>query len=461
MVSNFGNEGTLVERLEAAESAIEIVGILGDISAVKQLSAHGKQPVVRKIIMLLANPDPALDAQSRLRCLAFLAALSTLKSVRLIVDEFAPRALAEPVSEVASTLSNQEKHSIALWLSNKKMAWIGDFAARSAVAESKDEQLCQAYLGLLSSRNSSVSQVIQRLNQELRAPVSSQFSPLPAGKRNLCMALARMLAKASLIAGKDLPDVFCGFAMEQILRDGQAYQANEKSAIAISVSELLFALTKRFPTLLHSEVPFQIISILQGEWVLPADRKWKLFKQQLFAEVEGLITVLAVSGVCAIEQVRKAKMLEGTVGATENILRGILEQNDISSEEVATWLTNGGAVEGTRKERLQESVSETETIAQVLLRANELAAAGSIDDRKAELDIRETLLTEINLLAARKGLQLDSERNSIVSYDSARQRATGAVPAGGRVRVLSPGVVRKGEKRLFQVIQAIVEPCEG
>lgn len=451
---------TMLEQLKAAGSGADVIEILGDVSAAKELAAYAKEPSVRMAVMLLAKPEPGLDVQARFKFLAFLAALSAVKPVRSIVDEFAPRALAEPVSEVASSLSQQEKALLAEWISGRNVGWVADFAVRMAVAESRNEKLCQAYMALFFSRASAVSHVIQRFTDEIG---SLGMSPAPAralGKRNLCTALSRLAAKTPIPPGKNLAGLLRTFAMQEILQDSESYQSAEKAGVAISVSELLSVLVQRFQGLLLSEIPFEIVSFLEKEWVSPGDRKWKQSRKELFTQVEKLTTLFALNGVCATELVQKAKILEATTGSTEKMCRSILEQNDISSEEVAGWLARGGTVDGSGKTRPRESLSETEALSQVLLRANELMSLDLGQDPQTERAVRETLLVEINQFAAKKGLQLDCERNSVVSYDPIRQRATGAVLPRGRVRVLSPGVVRKAETGLFQVIQAIVEPDE-
>ncbi len=453
---------TMLEQLQAAGAGADVVRILGDVSAAKELSAYAKEPGVRKAVMLLAKPDPGLDVQARLKCLAFLAALSMVKPVRSIVDEFAPRALAAPVSEVASGLSQEEKVFLAAWMSGRRIGWIADFAARTAVAESVDEKLCQIFMALFFSRAADVSHVIQRLTDEVGLLGMLPATSSALGKRNLCTVLARLAAKTPVPPGKNLKGLLRTFVMQRILQDSEGYQTAEKTGVAVSVSELLSVLVKRFQGLLLSDTPFEIASSMEKDWISPEDRRWKQFRKELFAQVEKLTTVFALNGVCATELVRKARMLEAGAGSTEKMCHSILEQNDISSEEVAGWLALGGSFDGSTKVRPRESLSETDVLAQVLLRADELASLDSGQDPETERAVRGTLLVEINQLGARKGLQLDGERNRTVSYDPIRQRATGPVPPGGRVRVLSPGVVRRSDAGtgLFQVIQAIVEPGE-
>jgi len=448
----------ILERLSAAQSGTDVVAALEDVSVVAKLAIHAKLPTIRKAVMLLSQPDPSIEVQARLRRLAFLAAFSAIKPLTSIVDEFASRALAEPLSDFGSGLTPQEKLLFVSWITGIRIGWISDFAVKVAVVDCSEDKLCHACIAIVLSRAASLSQALQRLTNEVELLRTTQAPLVVAGKVNLCISLAHSVSKAGLPPGKGLSEKLRAFILEEILQNAEGCNTEEKTNIVAAVSILLIKLAHRFQGLLQGELLFEILFLMEKQWVSPGDRKWKQFKQELFFQIEKVATILALNGLSPKDLVRKAKALEALPGATEKMFRGIGEENDILSEEVATALSLGGVADQIITKTTQDSRSEVDSIAQLLLRADELNSVEASLNGSTEKAVLGALLEEINQLAARKGVGLDGERNSTVSYDPIRQRTTAEVPLGGRVRILSPGVVRKSGTGLFLIIQAIVEP---
>ena len=446
----------VLDRLAATTTGADVLEVLGETSTVESLAGFEKEPSIRKAVMLLAQPDSALGVAERLRRLAFLSAFSTLKHVRSITEEFAPRALAEPLPNFSVGLSQSEKTLIATWVSGRKVTWMPNAALRTALIESSDEKLCQAYTAIYVSGTPHLGFSIERLTGELIELKNTEIPLGVAGRRNLCRALAHVVAKVPSPSGKGLPTVLAVFFAQILPSDSTGLVKEEKADLAYAIGELVLALVARFQGLLLSGTLHEAALRLETGWISPDDRKWKQFRKELFTWTEKLTTLFALGGVCATELVTHARSCETVVGATEAMCRKILEHNDILSEEVAAWLAKGGGDMVVHR----EPSSDTEAVAQLLLRADEFASLDPSRGIDNESALKDALLTELNQLAVRKGLQLDSARNGIVAHDPLRQRSTSQVPSGGRVRVLSPGVVRKTESGVFQVVQAIVEPAQ-
>ena len=450
----------VLQKLQLVDTGSDVVRIIGDASVAKILGQHPKEPAVRRAMMLLASGDPDLPLEERAKRIATLALLWSVKPLRTQVNELAPRALAEPMPDVSSMLPLHDRTAIAAWLSGTKMAWIVDFAAKSAIAESGEARLCQAHVMLLLGRAPNIAFALHKLNDEIASVDVARRPTEPARIVNLCAALAHSVVKTSIPLGKNFLKVFLDFAMGRLRQGSEIIPQGVRSQIGLGVAELIVALAQQSPSLLLSKPLFEIVGTLDENWIAAEEKKWARIKKTLVDQMGHLVTLFSVSGVLTPELAQRARLLETSKGSFDRLCRKILEENDISSEEVAAWLLRGEQDDARQKARTQEPRNEIEALATVMLRADELASIASNESLAHRNSLLEALLSEINQMAARKGLRLDGQRNSTVTYDSLRQRCVGSVGLDAKVRILVPGVIRKSDRGEFQIVQAVVQPID-
>jgi hypothetical protein len=458
MLEPISDKPEVLEKLQSANTGADVVSIVGDISIAKVIGQYSKEPAVRKAVMLLASGGPDLAAEERGKRMAALAILWSVKDLRSLVDEFAPRALVEPLADVSAILPYQDRVLIAAWLSKKKMAWIIDFAAMSAISESEEERLCQCYVTLLLGRAPSFAFALQGLNNAIDS-VDLTHRRFDAKRIvNLCVALAHAAGKTSVPLGKRFSQILMEFVIVRVLQGGDIMSRDVRSQTGLGVAAFISALAQRSPSLLLSETLFEIVTTLERTWIPVEEKKWVRIKKSFMDQIGQLVTLFSLSGMVASDLVRNARLLEKPKGSFAKLCRKILEENDVSSEEVTAWLLRGGNDEGLPKKSPPEPRTDVEALATVMLRAEELESAASREPMAPGNPLLQALLTEINQMAVRKGLQLDGRRNGVVAYDPLRQRSVGPVEIGTRVGVLVPGVVRKTAAGQFQIIQAVVQP---
>jgi hypothetical protein len=436
------------ERLRAAQSAVDVAAVLADPAAFAEIVSKPKEPAVRKAILLLATADQEDQVQSRVKRLALLAALAKDRTLSSIINEYARQALAAPLSDEASGLSQNEKLALAGWLEDQRAEWISHFALVSALSELQDEKVSVAFLQAFLTDTSVVADCVSSITEAIKH-ASRRLTPSEAG--NLCRGLGKVVARTRAQPGRALGKNIKSLLIEHLINGDQGYQAAEKADLAGAVAELLVALVERFPSLLISQEPITVIGVLENGWISKTDRRWKAAKKTLLTELERSVALLAVAGVCQSETIRAAAVLENDL-AVAQMCRVIAEQYDISSEAVLRCLTSPIEAANTPQ---RNSQTETEALASVMIRARELAS-----EKAADNPVLTALITEIGQLAARSSLQLDSETGEVVAFDPIRQRVTRPIRSGGKVQIVTPGVVRTTDAGVVQIVPAIVEPAD-
>lgn len=449
---------TLVENIRAATTGSEIASAIADAERLKDLGGIAQREDFEKAIRLIANSDPNDSMDQRLKRLVLMAAFAEIKAAKSIVELYAPRALAGVVVGGASSLSVSDKEILGKWLENQDAGWIEDFAIQTVVTGAHEEKVCLTYLSVLARRIPDLGALFEKLRIGAQSTVLPRGIAQVEGRKNLCASIARVIKKYGIPTQKELPRLLKGFVVELLLQGGEGFQKSEKDLVAESISELLIFVASQYPEMILSDPFFEIIGKAEKEWVSKNEKKWKRFRSDLFFLLEQLVTVFAVSGSVSSELLRKARMIESASGETLKMCNRILERNEIASEDVVKWLLAGGTPGSPQSGGEKSSLSENESLAHIMLLADELASVERGGDGEMQMAVADNLITEVRQFSQRKGLELDGTRDSSANFDPIRHRSSGPVEPGGLVTIRIPGVIRKAETRQFQVLQAIVEP---
>ncbi|MBM3740895.1 MAG: hypothetical protein FJW39_34560, partial [Acidobacteria bacterium] len=253
----------VLARLESAATGSDIAAIFADPAVARFLESDPKRPIVGRTLQMLADSCLTGDPTVRARSTAALASLAPLKPLRGLVDRIAPRALSEPLPDLSSLLQPNERASIASWLHGRRLAWVEDFAARSAIAEAGDEAICRAFANLLIDAAASVAGGLQAVSRAL-----ASAGPQISAERTivLCESLAASAQKMELRPGRDLASAFAELFLRGLLSEGRDLSPALRPKVGIAVARFAAAVISRAPAVLSSPAPSDAFRVLQ-KWI--------------------------------------------------------------------------------------------------------------------------------------------------------------------------------------------------
>lgn len=442
-------------RLENVATGNEVAALVADPAIAQFLEANPQRQVVIRIFQLLAQSCATGESAARARSAAALASLWSLKPLRGLADKVAPRALSEPLPDLSKVLQPNERTFIALWLAGRRLPWVADFAARSAVAEATDDALCRAYTNLLFGATATVSAGLESISRAI-----AQAGPQCDTERTvvLCESLAASAQRIALPSGTNLASAFSALFQQHLLSADRDVHAAIRPKMGMAVARLAAAVISCAPAVLSSPAPSDAFIAL-SKWISAKDREWQRLKSKVIAQIGELTALFAAFGVKASMAAINAKRIEPEAGTFARLCRAIVESTDVPTEDVAAWLRRGGE-DGETTATLGQT-SEVEALANLMIRADELRSSVESRVPAERLGLEKAIVAEVMQLGERRGLELYGERLSSIAFDALRQRSVGSAVVGAPVRVLIPGVVRKTESGRFQIVQAVVEPVAG
>lgn len=413
--------------------------------------ANAKEPFVRKAVLLLATPADEEDAATFARRVSCLAFLWSVKGVKGIVDELSKRILSRPFPELTLLLEPKEREVVAKWLSEKKYAWIHEFAAHSALLEINNEQACLTYVKTVFLRSKTVSEGLTvLLNAYEKTVVEKEIILDEQSRHHFIMLITKTAAKA-----KSAPGPALGKALGDLLKvlAGASWEPEGSSRFA----ELAFAAfdvieegSRRSPNILISGPTFILLLHLERHWIPQNDRKWIKRKAALIPAIENILVSAVIHGAQCPQLIEIISFLDEAKGAAQRLSRAILDQWNVTSESAHDWLQSMADDRSLRPQ--VQSRSDVESLATVLLRAYEFEHT---EDERSN-DVMQALLAEIRQLSMRHGLALDHKKGDVVAFDPARQRSLSET-SDESVRVLVPGVTRRVDGgKTVQIIPALV-----
>jgi len=303
-------------------------------------------------------------------------------------------------------------------------------------------------------------------------PEISDDQPESADKRSdliqsLLSAVRGVIAKSSAPPGTDFGKVMCAYAAALA---GSSKSKPIGSRLAKATVEVVLlsdaALTRR-PILAFDQA--LVDALLQVRKSMP-DRRWSPPASKaigsIMTKMADIVIGFAKEGVAANRLFGALEALGGSREAALKLTRNIPSQIEGMPSTVVTLLT-----EGYLPDRDPGTLKETEEamLATVLLRADELCRAfpENKDPFASEgismRSLAATLVTEVQALARRRGLETEGRPGDIVPYSPLLHRFVKEV-AGlqPQVRILIPGVIRREEGRSAEVIvHAIVEALDS
>lgn len=453
MSDNLDQKMSLLQRLVSVTSGKEVAELLFVEMPFEELSKHSKEPAIRRAIMLLAADDQSRSANERSMCAASLAKLWSMREIRGIVDEFSPRFLKEPLDELPETIPSRMRLSVPAWLAGKRNEWIPEFAARVAVMNAGDDEFCRAYLVLLLDHSSSISIALRLLNQFVAEETALEPEIRFQNMSNLSSSLAKLLVKTKLLPGKGLANEAHLFLESALLSPA----SDPKALVGELAAELMLSLVKRFPGLMMNPTIGQILRHIGSDWFSPQDKKWLKVRKEIIAEIGSLVAILGMGGIRATALADLARELASKAGETDKLFLELSRAYDYQDHVVFEWLSAGG--KEVKSGDVTESRSDTEALAAVMQRADELAQEIMDPDSQQTKQIH-ALTVELGQYAARKGLRLENKRGDMVAFDPLRQRAGCNVIPGSQVRILVPAIIRKAETGIQLIVPAVVEPAD-
>ena len=461
MIDNSGApDSGLLQQLETAATKAELVSILCIPGSSKVLAKNVKLPCVRKSVMILCADAGNSPVEEYSRTLATLAVLSAEKQLQPLIDEFSPKFLSGRVAEVYQTLSKEERVLVSSWISSKSLSWLTGHAAQWAVQEAADPELCLIHVKTLLTRTADLAAGLNLILGEVQNLDALGQSSDAAPLLTLCRIICDVVAKTDRPLGKSFAYEFSTLIRRGLNTNAQAKPDTARISTALTAATTLSALIGRSPSLLGTDACFSLFATLDGALGGASERKWTKVRKNILQQFIEAAAFVALDGqrpealLNRIETagVRKAEM--------ESICRAIVERYDIADEEVAGWVTQRGKARNTSGPATQGGARDDEVIAMILIRADELERTALHEQCSSAHTALEALEVEIRQLALRRSMALDGEPGQIVEHDPLRQTCTGAVQAGDKVVVVSPGVVMTlASGHHVQVRPAIVAPA--
>lgn len=474
----------LLDQFSRADSLDERLAALPELIKLRALHAARDDARLDAALgylgSLAARPQVA---EERLRAIAALARIATVKSLAKKVEGILHNALDIPVPELGLLKDPDDRFYVASALHCGNGDWVAEYAATWVVEEKQAEKTRQELVLVLFKKLPTLAQVFQALAVKLKAFRPETKNPADSVARRLERILQAL--RPQTIALLMEPGEDTGRLIHEMLRaafSGSGCPETPKVAQKIieEIGGLLHDIARTQISLVVEASLYAALDVPRAWFSLP---EWRYLAEKsanlrmVAHDIREALTLLAKQGVTDSDLYEQLAKASGSREAAARITGMIAKQHPEIDEETRAWLSTGGraarrSVHGAFDE--SRRLSADPVLATLMVDGAQLreSLTGLPEDLRAELRLLEpglvapldtlvtrcrAVLSDVDALATKRGLQFRWKKGDVVDYAPLVHELVGG-PAQGirKVKVVQPMVLREGADGTETVVRKAV-----
>lgn len=417
----------------------------------------------------LAADSPS-DEQ-RLRAVAALSRIGTVKSLVSKVEGILYSVLEKPLPDIASLKDPDDRYYVAKALHVGKADWIPTYTATGIVEEKQAETARQELVSVLFKRFDDLAQVFRLLADSLKSftPETKNSGDSVAKRLERILAAVRPQAVAALME----PGEHTGQCLQDMLQaafSGARFPETQDVAEKAleEIAGLIHDIARTQLSLVTEPSLYAVLDIPKRWFSTPI---WRYIAEKsthlnlVRRDIRDALTLLAKQDVTDVALFNQLVTASGSRESAIKITASIAKRHPELSGDTRAWLRGGGKLNrrpilGVFEESRELSADPFLATLMANIAQLQEALSGISEDTQTELRLMEpslaepldvlfnqcrTVIHDVEALATKRGLQVKGGKGDVVDYSPAIHELIGGHLQGIRkVRIVQPMIQREG-----------------
>jgi len=425
--------------------------------------------------------------RERLVAVAALCRIGNIaKSLRSEVDNLLAQNLVDPLAPLRMLIDPDDRFYVAsAWRATRYEWWRG-YLADAAVEEETAERVraeCLEGLCVLCAHFEDVLEQLRGPLRKLRFATEHPDESMGRRVRRILAALRTSFESAQIEPGTEAGTKFAGLVRDAFRSSGVPQEIQLTGEVAEETASLVHGLIRARFSLATAPSTYEAMDVVRS-WFTQS--QWEIFVAEsrssalVARDIRESLNLLVRAGVSDDELFQKLTIVVGSPENARNVSRELAEQVAGIPDHIRDWLL--GRTPKIRSSLAAESQERgvDEIIADIWIDATKLSELSEVlradtlpqivvvapriaDSIKAFVDVCESLLGALRLLAHRRSLRIRGKVGQELEFSPLDQDMIGGPKPGiRRVRIIRPIVESLEHDGAVRVVRkGLVEPAGG